>query len=197
MGKQKIQKVYPLTPMQEGMLYHAMLDPESSSYFTQLELFIDGEFDLGIFEKSVNKLVRCLYRSMRFVCLSSSKSARSSNSTIACRSARTTWRGFCNCWWTKTVLRISYERTRFIDGEFDLGIFEKSVNQLVRSYDILRTVFVHQQLQKPRQVVLAERQAIVELTVLRISYERTSWFTLFSKIPKSNSPSMNSSNCVK
>ena len=88
MGKQKIQKVYPLTPMQEGMLYHAMLDPESSSYFTQLELFIDGEFDLGI--------------------------------------------------------------------------FEKSVNQLVRSYDILRTVFVHQQLQKPRQVVLAERQAIVE-----------------------------------
>ncbi|RCK09714.1 hypothetical protein DT075_35230 [Bacillus licheniformis] len=34
--------------------------------------------------------------------------------------------------------------------------------QLVRSYDILRTVFVHQQLQKPRQVVLAERQAIVE-----------------------------------
>ncbi len=32
----------------------------------------------------------------------------------------------------------------------------------MRSYDILRTVFVHQQLQKPRQVVLAERQAIVE-----------------------------------
>ncbi|MEC0494506.1 non-ribosomal peptide synthetase [Bacillus glycinifermentans] len=83
MGKQKIQKVYPLTPMQEGMLYHAMLDPESSSYFTQLELFIDGDFDLEI--------------------------------------------------------------------------FEKSVNQLVRSYDILRTVFVYQQLQKPRQVVLAER----------------------------------------
>ena len=52
MGKQKIQKVYPLTPMQEGMLYHAMLDPESSSYFTQLELVIDGEFDLGIFEKA-------------------------------------------------------------------------------------------------------------------------------------------------
>lgn len=87
MGKQKIQKVYPLTPMQEGMLYHAMLDPESSSYFTQLELFIDGDFDLAI--------------------------------------------------------------------------FEKSVNQLVRSFDILRTVFVHQQLQKPRQVVLAERQAKV------------------------------------
>lgn len=51
MSKQKIQKVYPLTPMQEGMLYHAMLDPNSSSYFTQLELGISGEFDHAVFEK--------------------------------------------------------------------------------------------------------------------------------------------------
>lgn len=49
MSKQKIQKVYPLTPMQEGMLYHAMLDPNSSSYFTQLELGISGEFDHAVF----------------------------------------------------------------------------------------------------------------------------------------------------
>ncbi|WP_458110063.1 amino acid adenylation domain-containing protein [Bacillus zhangzhouensis] len=83
MSKQKIQKVYPLTPMQEGMLYHAMLDPNSSSYFTQLELGISGEFDLDL--------------------------------------------------------------------------FEKSLNELIRTYDILRTAFVYQQLQKPRQVVLAER----------------------------------------
>ncbi|EFG2693397.1 hypothetical protein BOZ44_005334, partial [Escherichia coli] len=83
MSKQKIQKVYPLTPMQEGMLYHAMLDPNSSSYFTQLELGIRGEFDLDL--------------------------------------------------------------------------FEKSLNELIGTYDILRTAFVYQQLQKPRQVVLAER----------------------------------------
>ncbi|WP_428830276.1 amino acid adenylation domain-containing protein [Bacillus subtilis] len=87
MSKKSIQKVYALTPMQEGMLYHAMLDPHSSSYFTQLELGIHGAFDLEI--------------------------------------------------------------------------FEKSVNELIRSYDILRTVFVHQQLQKPRQVVLAERKTKV------------------------------------
>ncbi|AVM22674.1 non-ribosomal peptide synthetase [Bacillus pumilus] len=83
MRKQKIQKVYPLTPMQEGMLYYAMLDPNSSSYFTQLELGISGEFDHDL--------------------------------------------------------------------------FEKSLNELIRTYDILRTAFVYQQLQKPRQVVLAER----------------------------------------
>ncbi|MFJ5966177.1 amino acid adenylation domain-containing protein, partial [Bacillus sp. NPDC093026] len=87
MSKQKIQKVYPLTPMQEGMLYHAMLDPNSSSYFTQLELGLSGEFDLVL--------------------------------------------------------------------------FEKSINELIRTYDILRTAFVYQQLQKPRQIVLAERHADV------------------------------------
>ncbi|WP_424626783.1 condensation domain-containing protein [Bacillus subtilis] len=58
MSKKSIQKVYALTPMQEGMLYHAMLDPHSSSYFTQLELGIHGAFDLEIFEKSVNELIR-------------------------------------------------------------------------------------------------------------------------------------------
>lgn len=51
MSKQKIQKVYPLTPMQEGMLYHAMLDPNSSSYFTQLELGISGDFDLDLLKR--------------------------------------------------------------------------------------------------------------------------------------------------
>ncbi|BBP87046.1 hypothetical protein BsIDN1_06640 [Bacillus safensis] len=45
-----------------------------------------------------------------------------------------------------------------ISGDFDLDLFEKSLNELVRTYDILRTAFVYQQLQKkPRQVVLAER----------------------------------------
>ncbi|TDF92725.1 non-ribosomal peptide synthetase [Paenibacillus piri] len=87
MSQATIQKVYPLTPMQEGMMYHAMLDPESSAYFTQLELAISGQLDIDI--------------------------------------------------------------------------LQKSLDQLIRSYDILRTVFVHQQLQRPRQVVFAERQANV------------------------------------
>ncbi|MEC0235535.1 amino acid adenylation domain-containing protein [Paenibacillus kribbensis] len=87
MTKPKIQKVYPLTPMQEGMLFHAMLDPESSSYFTQMELHITGNLDTEV--------------------------------------------------------------------------LQQSVDELVRSNDILRTVFVYQQLQRPRQIVLAERKAEV------------------------------------
>ncbi|ANY69397.1 non-ribosomal peptide synthetase [Paenibacillus sp. BIHB 4019] len=87
MTQPKIQKVYPLTPMQEGMLYHAMLEPDSSSYFTQLELELMGELDVAL--------------------------------------------------------------------------LEQSVDYLIRTYDILRTVFVHQQLQRPRQIVLGERKAEV------------------------------------
>ncbi|MDB4867537.1 MAG: lchAB, partial [Cohnella sp.] len=88
MSRQTIQKVYPLTPMQEGMMYHSALNPEASFYFTQLEL------------------------------------------------------------------RIS--------GHLDRDILEKSVQHLLDSYDILRTVFVHEKLQRPRQVVLADRQASIQ-----------------------------------
>ncbi len=87
MSQQAIQRVYPLTPMQEGMMYHSILEPDSSFYFTQLELCITGDLDLAV--------------------------------------------------------------------------LEKSIEYLLRSYDILRTVFVHQQVQRPRQIVLAERQAKV------------------------------------
>ncbi|PZE20566.1 non-ribosomal peptide synthetase [Paenibacillus xerothermodurans] len=87
MSQKTIQKVYPLTPMQEGMMYHAVLDPQSSSYFTQLELHVTGHLDVTI--------------------------------------------------------------------------VQKCIDHLLESYEILRTAFVHQQLQRPRQIVFAERQVAV------------------------------------
>lgn len=84
MEKQTIQKVYPLTPMQEGMMYHSIIEPKSSFYFTYLDLHVTGHLDMAI-----------------------------------------------------------------------LG---KSVEQLIRQTDILRTAFVHKQLERPRQVVFTDRQ---------------------------------------
>ncbi|MFD0698799.1 amino acid adenylation domain-containing protein [Paenibacillus sp. GCM10027628] len=78
-----IQKVYPLTPMQEGMLFHTIMDPDSNAYHNLLQ-------------------------------------------------AR-------------------------LCGELDAQLFEQSFNRLIAEYDILRTVFVHQNLQRPRQVVLNHR----------------------------------------
>ncbi|NJD03238.1 MAG: AMP-binding protein, partial [Ruminiclostridium sp.] len=81
----KIQKIYPLTPMQEGMLFHSLIDNESKAYYYQLFF-------------SINKTL-------------------------------------------------------------DIMLFEKSFNFLIKRYDILRTSFVYQKIQQPRQVVLKERHA--------------------------------------
>jgi amino acid adenylation domain-containing protein/non-ribosomal peptide synthase protein (TIGR01720 family) len=78
-----IQKVYPLTPMQEGMLFHSIMNSESSAYFTLMEATLSGSVDPDLFEQ-------CL-------------------------------------------------------------------NGIIIEFDILRTVFVHQNLPRPRQVVLHER----------------------------------------
>lgn len=88
MNKQEnIAKIYPLTPLQEGMLFHAVKDTDSSAY--------------------------CLQMSAK------------------------------------------------LQGDFYLPIFEESMNKLVENYEVLRTVFVYQNLQRPRQVVFKERKVTV------------------------------------
>ena len=79
-----IQDIYPLTPMQEGMLYHALAHPDSSAYFEQMS-----------------------YR---------------------------------------------------LSGEPGIEIIKTSLAQLFKRYDILRTAFVHEGMERPMQVVLKERE---------------------------------------
>ena len=81
----RIQDVYSLTPMQEGMLFHSIHDPDSSVYHELISL-----------------------------------------------------------------------RLR---GQVDVKAMEQSLVEMVRRHDILRTVFVHKNLDLPRQVVLRERKA--------------------------------------
>ena len=49
-----------------------------------------------------------------------------------------------------------------VEGDFDPGLFEKSLNVLIERYDIFRTVFLYKKLKKPRQVVLQERKAKIQ-----------------------------------
>lgn len=55
--KLEIKKIYNLTPMQEGMLFHSLLEKHSNSYFEQTIFSINGKLDLEVFEKSFNKLI--------------------------------------------------------------------------------------------------------------------------------------------
>ncbi|WP_281274219.1 non-ribosomal peptide synthase/polyketide synthase [Brevibacillus gelatini] len=89
MSRNKIDNIYPLSPMQEGMLFHSLLDEETESYFEQF----------------------------RFT----------------------------------------------IKGLIDPAILEQSLNALIERHDILRTVFLLEKVQKPRQVVLKERKTTVQV----------------------------------
>ncbi|MGY4761311.1 non-ribosomal peptide synthase/polyketide synthase [Paenibacillus caseinilyticus] len=56
-GRYKIADVYPLSPMQEGMLFHALLDPESAAYFEQTTYTSHGPLDMELVNESFNKLL--------------------------------------------------------------------------------------------------------------------------------------------
>ncbi len=81
----EISRIYPLTPMQEGMLFHSLYEQQSQAYFEQLTLTLEGEV--------VPELL------------------------------------------------------------------EQSFNLLIERYDIFRTVFIWEKVQKPRQIVLKQRKA--------------------------------------
>lgn len=89
----KIARIYPLTPMQEGMLFHALLEPDSPAYYEQL--------------------------------------------------------------------------TFTVHGDFDPALFETAFNRLIARHEVLRSVFAHEKLQKPRMVVLQERWLKVHFADLR------------------------------
>jgi amino acid adenylation domain-containing protein len=85
--KSDVKDIYSLSPMQEGMLFHYLMDRTSTAYFEQ------------------------------------------------------------------TCYRVS--------GEIDKVLFERAFNHLIQRYDVLRTIFIYKASQKPRQVLLKQRKAVV------------------------------------
>ena len=47
-----IEAVYPLSPMQQGMLFHSLKNPETGVYFEQLTCSLLGDVDVPAFEKA-------------------------------------------------------------------------------------------------------------------------------------------------
>ncbi|GFZ30329.1 hypothetical protein CSC2_08550 [Clostridium zeae] len=52
-----VEKIHSLTPMQEGMLYSAINDKDSSAYFQQAVFSVEGTLDVLILNKVINKLI--------------------------------------------------------------------------------------------------------------------------------------------
>jgi amino acid adenylation domain-containing protein len=58
MDKRNIKEFLALTPLQEGMLFHYLKEPQSEVYCEQLCLELSGDIDLGCFEMAWNEVVR-------------------------------------------------------------------------------------------------------------------------------------------
>ena len=57
MKKSDIKDMYFLSPMQEGMLLHYLMNKDSNAYFEQMAYRIHGEIDHGMFDKIFNILI--------------------------------------------------------------------------------------------------------------------------------------------
>ena len=55
--KKNIEDIYPLSPMQEGMLFHKILDDKSDEYFEQLSCNLSGELNFYFFQKAWQKVI--------------------------------------------------------------------------------------------------------------------------------------------
>ncbi|MFC2146041.1 amino acid adenylation domain-containing protein [Acidobacteriota bacterium] len=68
LDKKNIRDILALTPMQEGMLFYYMKNPDSDIYFEQLSLSISGEIDIRSVEKAwnfvieTNEMLRAVFR---------------------------------------------------------------------------------------------------------------------------------------
>jgi hypothetical protein len=57
MNLKKIEEFYPLSPMQQGMLFHLLYAPKSGMYFQQLSCTLRGDLDPEAFERAWQRVV--------------------------------------------------------------------------------------------------------------------------------------------
>ncbi|MBE9004885.1 amino acid adenylation domain-containing protein [Fortiea sp. LEGE XX443] len=55
--QQQIEDIYPLSPMQQGMLFHTLYDQNSAAYVTQTSCILRGKLDLSAFQQAWQKLI--------------------------------------------------------------------------------------------------------------------------------------------
>jgi len=49
-ANRQIEDIYPLSPVQQGMLFHSLSEPDSGIYVTQLSCELEGDLDVDAFE---------------------------------------------------------------------------------------------------------------------------------------------------
>ncbi|PMB49545.1 non-ribosomal peptide synthetase, partial [Fischerella thermalis CCMEE 5205] len=57
MGMKNIADFYPLSPMQQGILFHCLADPKSGVYFDQFSCTIEGNLNIAAFHRAWQQVV--------------------------------------------------------------------------------------------------------------------------------------------
>ncbi|PMB16043.1 non-ribosomal peptide synthetase [Fischerella thermalis CCMEE 5282] len=57
MGMKNIADFYPLSPMQQGILFHCLADPKSGVYFDQFSCIIEGNLNIAAFHRAWQQVV--------------------------------------------------------------------------------------------------------------------------------------------
>jgi amino acid adenylation domain-containing protein len=57
MSARNIEDIYPLSPMQQGMLFHSIYDPESGMYVEQMSCALRGSLSLDAFERAWRRVI--------------------------------------------------------------------------------------------------------------------------------------------
>ena len=52
LNKENIEAIYPLSPMQEGMLFHSLVEDRTGAYFEQYCCTYQGSFDVAVFQQA-------------------------------------------------------------------------------------------------------------------------------------------------
>lgn len=55
--RENVENIYSLSPMQEGLLFHHIMDETSTAYFIQTVVTVDGTLHPDVFEKTFNKII--------------------------------------------------------------------------------------------------------------------------------------------
>lgn len=58
MGMQNVEDFYPLSPMQQGLLFHTLSAPDTGVYFNQLVCTLSGELNVAVFEQVWQQVIK-------------------------------------------------------------------------------------------------------------------------------------------